>query len=228
MSMTEAGCGLSAGPRCALLNAGLVSYEDGLQLQKKAREMVSSGEWDGVLILLEHLPVITFGNSGGRENLRLTDDELTSQGVSVIATDRGGSITCHNPGQLVGYPVLNLEKWQKDVHLYVRQLEETLIRTLSEYGFRAGRKSRYTGVWLADEKIAAIGVSVRRWITGHGFALNIHNNLGLFNSIVPCGIREFGVTSMSDQGCKQAMAEVSGTIARQFSKTFQCELEPIK
>ncbi len=228
MSMTEPGFEWSAGPGCALLNAGLVSYEDGLQLQKKAREMVASREWDGVLILLEHLPVITVGNSGGWENLRMTDAELGLQGVSVVSTDRGGSITCHNPGQLVGYPVLNLEKWQKDVHWYVRLLEETLIGTLSEYGFRAGRKSRYTGVWLADEKIAAIGVSVRRWITGHGFALNINNNLGLFNSIVPCGIREFGVTNMAAQGCKQGMADVCGTITRQFSKTFQCKLEQIK
>lgn len=214
-------------PRCGLLPGGLVSYAEGLALQRRARELVSGGAWDGVLILLEHRPVITFGNSGGRENMLLPDAELGELGVEVVASDRGGSVTCHNPGQLVGYPVLNLEKWQKDVHWYVHALEELLIRTLAEYGLKAGRKSRYTGVWLTDEKIAAIGVSVRRWITGHGFALNVSNNLGLFDSIVPCGIREFGVTSLAVKGVQVTIGETAEAVQRQFQSVFKCEMEMI-
>jgi lipoyl(octanoyl) transferase len=209
------------------MKSGLVSYENGLVLQDRANTLVASGEWDGIVILLEHLPVVTVGNSGGENNLRLNALELSSIGINVVSTNRGGNITCHNPGQLIGYPVLNLSKWRKDVHWYVHMLEEVLIRTLEQYGLKAGRKARYSGAWLADEKIGAIGVSVRRWITGHGFALNIHNNLRLFESIVPCGISEFGVTNMLNNGLEVEMADVSETLVLQFNKVFQCELNEI-
>lgn len=225
--MPDNSCRTKVSRKCGLMKSGLVSYEDGLVLQDKAKNLVESGEWDGIVILLEHLPVITVGNGGGKENLRWNALELGAKGIAVTSTNRGGNITCHNPGQLIGYPVLNLGKWQKDVHWYVHMLEEMLIRTLAHYGFKAGRKSRYTGAWLADEKIAAIGVSVRRWITGHGFALNIHNNLGLFELIVPCGIAEFGVTNMINQGLVVGVADVGEIIATQFQKVFQCELNLI-
>ena len=222
--MSDYSCKTNVPRKCGLMKSGLVSYENGLVLQDRAITLVSSGEWDGIFILLEHLPVITFGNSGGKENVRLDPLELSSKGISVVSTNRGGNITCHNPGQLIGYPVLNLDKWKKDVHWYVRVLEEVLIQTLACYGLKAGRKARYTGAWLADDKIAAIGVSVRRWITGHGFALNIHNDLGLFESIVPSGISEFGVTNMISQGLDVDITNASETIATQFQKVFQCEL----
>jgi len=170
-----------------------------LLLQKQARGMVESGKYGGVLLLLEHLPVITAGRGGGKENLVASLSDLQSAGVEFIESDRGGNVTCHNPGQLVGYPVLDLSQWRQDVHWYVNRLEEVLIRTAAAYDLVAGRKARYTGVWIGNQKIAAIGVSVRRWITGHGFALNVQNDLELFQAIVPCGIEEFGVTSLQNR-----------------------------
>ncbi|MEI6213809.1 MAG: lipoyl(octanoyl) transferase LipB [Desulfuromonadales bacterium] len=214
--------------KCGFMEFGPVRYADGLTLQDEAQSRVASGEWDGIIILLQHTPVISFGNGGGKEHLCATNQQLESQGIEVVSAGRGGNVTCHNPGQLVGYPVLNLEKWQKDVHWYVNMLEEVLILTLAEYGLQTGRKARYSGVWTGDEKIAALGVSVRRWLTGHGFALNIRNNLKLFDSIVPCGISEFGVTSMLKKGFDVELDSVIGTCLRMFSLVFQCELQQMK
>jgi len=211
--------------KCRLLKVGRVSYDQGLALQIEARNLVSTGEWDGVLILLEHMPVITIGRGGGKDNLCISESELHAQGAYVVRTDRGGNITCHNPGQLVGYPILNLHKWKDDVHWYVRSLEEVLIRTLARYELHAGRKARYTGVWLEDEKIAAIGVSVKQWVTGHGFAFNINNNLELFHSIVPCGIQEFGVTSLQLAGIKDSVENVAAILVEEFASLFNCMLD---
>ena len=213
--------------RCGLMTPGLLDYEQGLALQDKARALIDSNDWDGVLILLEHFPVITVGTSGVEAHLSPTGtgDDKTA-GAPVIQVSRGGSVTCHNPGQLVAYPILNLNRWHTDVHWYVRTLEDVLIRTLAHYRLVAGRKARYTGVWLQDEKVAAIGVSVRRWITGHGFALNVNNDLRLFERIVPCGIREFGVTSLARQGLEASLADVADVVAGQFSACFDCELSP--
>lgn len=210
--------------KCGLFKTGPVSYEQGLLLQTEARVAVAAGEWDGILLLVEHLPVITFGRSGGEENLCTSAEVLTAQGVDIVFTDRGGNITCHNPGQIVGYPVLNLHKWKPDVHWYVHAIEEVIIKTLAYNGLRTGRKARYTGVWLEDEKIAAIGISVKQWVTGHGFALNVDNNLELFHTIMPCGIREFGVTSIAKAGIETSIVEMKDRIATEFSRVFQCEL----
>ena len=207
-----------------VIRPGLVSYQTGLELQQQARQRVAAAEFDGALILLEHQPVITAGRSGGRENLRASVAGLQSAGVAFVETDRGGNITCHNPGQLVGYPILNLSSWQEDVHWYVEQLEEVLIRTAARYGIVAGRKARYTGVWAGNRKLAAIGVSVRRWITGHGFALNVNNDLSLFQQIVPCGIAEFGVTSLQTAGVDVSVAEVAARIQTEFTALFEAEL----
>jgi lipoyl(octanoyl) transferase len=206
--------------RCLLLQPGLVSYDTGLILQNEARLLVEAGRYDGILILLEHPPVITIGRGGGDENLVAHPAWLKARGIALAHTDRGGNVTGHNPGQLVGYPIFDLAKWQPDVHWFVRNLEEALIRTLAGYGLAAGRKAKYTGVWLADEKIAAIGISVRRWITGHGFALNIANDLSLFDAIVPCGIREFGVTSLHSAGVPAALPEVAAALAAQIAAIF--------
>lgn len=186
--------------------------------------MVESGQYSGVLLLLEHHPVITVGRSGGRENLVVSFSELQAAGVEFIESDRGGNVTCHNPGQLVGYPVIDLSRWQQDVHWYVNQLEEVLIRTLKTYDIIAGRKAQYTGVWVGNRKIAAIGVSVRHWITGHGFALNVQNDLNLFRAIVPCGIQEFGVTNMEKQGALISLQEVARDLANQFSEVLVASL----
>lgn len=209
----------------ALWQPGIVSYTEGLRLQEKAREEVIAGKYDGVLMLLEHLPVITVGRSGGSSHLLVSPAWLQQQGIDYCETDRGGDITCHSPGQLVGYPIVNLSRWREDVHWYVNELEEVLIRTLSCYGISAGRKARYTGVWVDDCKIAAIGVSVRRWITGHGFALNGNNDLGLFSHVVPCGIGEFGVTRLQDSRVTVSLNELNRLVANMFQEIFDCQLE---
>ncbi len=213
--------------RCLLLQPGLVNYDTGLVLQNEARTLVESGRYDGILILIEHPAVVTIGRGGGDENLVAHPAWFKAHGVAVAHTDRGGNVTGHNPGQLVGYPIFDLAKWRQDVHWFVHTLEEALIRTLASYGLTAGRKAKYTGVWLADDKIAAIGVSVRRWITGHGFALNVANDLALFDAIVPCGIREFGVTSLQKAGVAATLPEVAAVLAAETAAVFDLEyIEP--
>ena len=208
-----------------VIRPGLVSYQEGLELQQQARQRVAGGDVAGVLILLEHQPVITTGRAGGKENLRTSLSGLQAERIEVVETNRGGNITCHNPGQLVGYPVLNLSRWQEDVHWYVEQLEEVLIRTVARYGIVAGRKARYTGVWAGNRKMAAIGVSVRNWITSHGFALNVNNDLALFQQIVPCGIEDFGVTSLQTAGVTATVTEVAAQIVTEFATVFAAELQ---
>ncbi len=209
--------------RCLLLQPGLVSYDTGLVLQREARARVAEGRYDGILLLLEHPPVITIGRGGGDGNLVAHPAMLKARGIALARTDRGGNITGHNPGQLVGYPIFDLAKWQPDVHWFVRALEEAIIRTLAGFGLTAGRKAKYTGVWLADDKIAAIGIAVRRWITGHGFALNVANDLSLFDAIVPCGIREFGVTSLERAGVAATVPEVAAALAGDLAAVFGLE-----
>ena len=207
------------------LQTGLVSYSAGLEMQSEARARVLAGDYSGALLLLEHHPVITTGRGGGRENLLMSAAQFAAMGVDLFESDRGGNVTCHNPGQLVGYPVLNLSCWREDVHWYVDRLEEVIIRALKHYGLVAGRKSRYTGVWVGNQKVAAIGVSVRRWITGHGFALNINNDLSLFRQIVPCGIHEFGVTSLAAQGVTVTWEEVAAVLGDVFAEVFDVTIQ---
>lgn len=210
-----------------LIRPGQVGYAEGLRLQQAARLTVEGGSVAGALLLLEHDPVITVGRGGGRENLILPSQDLEKMGIAVAETDRGGNITCHGPGQLVGYPVMNLSCWQEDVHWYVEQLEEVLIRSLRRVGLAAGRKAKYTGVWIGNQKIAAIGVSVRHWITGHGFALNVDNDLSLFGRIIPCGIQEFGVTSLQALGLQVEKAFMARLLVESFSEIFTADIKRI-
>ena len=202
------------------IQAGLVDYATGLTYQQQARTLVEQGDWDGIVLFLEHTPVITIGMHGGNSHLLAAPQWLSAHGVEVIHTNRGGDITCHNPGQLVCYPILNLKKWQADVHWYVRQLEECIIQTVKDFHIRAGRKAVYTGVWAGNRKIAALGIGVKHWITYHGTALNITNDLDLFSRIIPCGITEFGVTSMAKEGCKTTVDDVILHMMRHFSALF--------
>ncbi|HET9235333.1 MAG TPA: lipoyl(octanoyl) transferase LipB [Candidatus Eisenbacteria bacterium] len=176
---------------------GRVSYEEGLRLQEERVAGVQAGTLAEALFLLEHDPVLTLGRSSHSENIVASQSELLRLGIRVFECGRGGDVTYHGPGQLVGYPILNLSPDRKDVWKYVRGLEEALIRALADYGITAGRFERLTGVWVGQEKIAAIGVRVSRWVTSHGFALNVTTNLDHFRTIVPCGIRSYGVTSMA-------------------------------
>lgn len=178
---------------------GMIDYAQALSLQKKLWEDVVQNGLPGVLLLLEHPPVFTLGRSASRKHLLVGEEVLRQEGIKVYEVERGGDITYHGPGQIVGYPIVDLRFWRKDVHAFLRALEESLILFLRRFQVEGFRYPPHTGVWVNPdnpEKIAAIGVAVRRWVTYHGFALNISPNLAHFRYIVPCGIRDKGVTSL--------------------------------
>jgi len=178
---------------------GRVGYADGLAMQRALVEDRRAGRVDDLLLLLEHPHVLTLGVRGdrGRSHILAPQDLLDSRGVEVHETGRGGDITYHGPGQIVGYPILDLRPDRCDVHRYVRDLEEVLIRVAADFGVAASRVEGLTGVWVGRDKLAAIGVRIARWITSHGFALNVSTDLDYFNLIVPCGIADRGVTSLA-------------------------------
>lgn len=204
-----------------------VEYREAYERQKRLWSLRLSGEIPDSLLLLEHPPTFTLGKSGKLENLLLTKEELTQRGISLFFTDRGGDITYHGPGQLVVYPIIDLRSWGKDIHRYVRSLEEVVIRTLADFSMTAGRDEKHVGVWVGPEKIAAIGVGVRKWVTMHGLALNVNPNLEHFALINPCGILDKGVTSMTKLlGCQVPMEDVVERLARHFAEVFNARLEP--
>jgi len=179
------------------------------------------------LLLTEHYPVYTIGKGGTEAHLLVPSAELNRQGVEVFNTDRGGDITYHGPGQLVGYPILDLSRHYRDVHRYLRDLEEVLLRALADFGIAAGRNPGLTGVWVRQEKIAAIGVKVSRWITMHGFALNVHTDLGYFGKIIPCGIVNKGVTSMARVlGHPIDLPTVAERVVHHFGEVFSAAMIP--
>ena len=202
---------------------GLVPYADALALQRSLVEDRRAGRVDDLLLLVEHPHVLTLGvrGDGGRAHILVTEDALASRGVDVHETGRGGDITYHGPGQIVGYPIIDLSPDRRDVHRYVRDLETVLIRAAADYGIVAGRVEGLTGVWVENEKLAAIGVRIARWITSHGFAFNVTTDLDYFNLIVPCGIADRGVTSLARLlGRPVDTAEVESRIIEHFSNVF--------
>ena len=205
---------------CQAKLLGRVSYEDGLRLQREAVDECS-GTGREQLLLLEHPHVITLGRAGDATNILLDEPTLESLSVEVHHTGRGGDVTYHGPGQLVGYPIINLRPDRCDVHRYVRDLEEVLIRSISTYGVQGTRIGGLTGVWVGDRKIAAIGVRIARWITSHGFALNVNTDLSYFRTIVPCGITNRGVTSLSELlGQELRLDDVARVVAANFGEVF--------
>ena len=201
---------------------GTVPYADALALQQTLVERRRADDIPDQLLLLEHPHVITLGTASSTNHILVGDEERALLGIELFETGRGGDVTYHGPGQLVGYPIFNLKPDRCDLHQYVRDIEEALIRALAHFGLPCGRKAGLTGVWLADEKIAAIGVRVSSgWITSHGFALNVNTDLQFFDSIVPCGIRDHGVTSMQRAlGREVVMDEVCDNVAAQFAALF--------
>jgi lipoyl(octanoyl) transferase len=204
-----------------------VSYEDGLALQAELVEARRAGTIGNTLLLLEHPPVITLGvkTRQGPKHIVATDTELAAEGVTVHETGRGGDVTYHGPGQLVGYPIFDLNPDRRDVHKYVRDIEEVLIRALAPFGIEGRRVDGLTGVWVGasgrEEKIAAIGIRISRWITSHGFALNVATDLDHFKLIVPCGIVDRGVTSLSKHlGRPVSLREAEVAVVAAFAEVF--------
>jgi lipoate-protein ligase B len=204
---------------------GLTEFPQARDLQHRICELKRRGFREDVLILLEHPPTITLGRNGDWHHLLVSEETLSSRGVVRFAVDRGGDITFHGPGQLVGYPILRLERAERDVHRLMRNLEQSLIRTLSSYGIEAGREDRLTGVWTGAGKVAAMGIHISRWITRHGIALNVNTDLSYYDLIVPCGIVGKGVTSMhSLLGRSVDLEEVAGRFAADFGGVFSREI----
>jgi lipoyl(octanoyl) transferase len=203
---------------------GRVAYGDALDLQKRLVEQRKAGEIPDQLLLLEHPPVITLGvkTRDDRSHVVATPERLDHEGVEVFVSGRGGDVTYHGPGQLVGYPILDLRPDRCDVHRYVRDLEEVLIRAVAGFGIDSHRLPGLTGTWVGHEKLAAIGVRIARWVTSHGFALNVSTNLEHFGLIVPCGIADKGVTSLDKlSGRPIAMNDVENAVVEAFSLVFE-------
>ncbi|HEX6465484.1 MAG TPA: lipoyl(octanoyl) transferase LipB [Vicinamibacterales bacterium] len=214
---------------------GCVDYCEALDLQKNLVEQRKRGVIPDQLLLLEHPHVITLGvrNRSERSHVLASDEALAADGIQLFETGRGGDVTYHGPGQLVGYPIIDLKPDRCDVHRYVRDLEETLIRAVAAFGIRAVRIKGLTGIWVGASrdaaKLAAIGVRISRWVTSHGFALNVNTDLSRFGLIVPCGLGDKDVTSMERLlGHRVSMDEVAGAVARAFESVFAVELTYIK
>lgn len=202
---------------------GVIPYSEALALQRSLVEERREGRVPDLLLLLQHPPVITLGvkGDGGRSNVVADSLRLSALGVGISETGRGGDVTYHGPGQIVGYPILDLRPDRCDVHRYVRDLEEVMIRVCADYGVPAGRIQGLTGAWVGNDKIGAIGVRVSRWITSHGFAFNVSTDLGYFDLIVPCGIADRGVTSLQRVlGRSVNVANVEESLICHFAAVF--------
>ncbi len=206
---------------------GRVAYAEAVALQESIAADLKAGGGAERLLFLEHPPVITLGRNARETDVLLGREALVARGIAVERTNRGGQVTYHGPGQLVGYPILDLRPDRRDVGHYLRDLEEVLIRAVGRYGIAADRADRLTGVWAGGEKIAAIGVHLSRWVTTHGFALNVTTDLSHFGLIVPCGIRTHGVTSMARAlGRPVALEEVAAVVAEEFGAVFDRVMRP--
>lgn len=209
--------------KCELRRLGRIGYEEAFELQRQLVAARKQGSIPDQFLLLEHPHSITLGRNGHMENLLASEEVLRRSGISFHPTDRGGDITYHGPGQLVGYPILDLREWKRDVGAYARGLEQVLIDTLAEFGIEAGRIPKLTGVWVGERKIAALGVHLSRWVTSHGFALNVNTDLSYFQYIVPCGLTK-PVTSMAQLGVNTNLEDVSKIVAEHFGRVFDCEI----
>ncbi|WP_305044680.1 lipoyl(octanoyl) transferase LipB [Geoalkalibacter sp.] len=210
-------------PIFKVLRAGRLAYAGGLALQEQLIEQRLHGGPD-ILVLLEHEPTITLGRGADERHVLLDEDELKRRGIALHRVGRGGDVTWHGPGQMVAYPILHLDALGRDLHLYLRRLEDTLIGTLARFGVAGERRSGKTGVWVRGRKIAAIGVGVRRWVAWHGLSLNVAPDLEGFAAIVPCGLDGVALTSLSEEcGRNLAPADVEEALIASFAATFALE-----
>lgn len=206
---------------------GVIPYDEALAMQRQLVEERRAERIPDLLLLLQHPPVITLGvkGDGGRANIVATDARLAELGITIHETGRGGDVTYHGPGQIVGYPIVDLRPDRCDVHRYVRDLEEVMIRVCADYGVAAGRIKGLTGVWVGAEKIGAVGVRLSRWITSHGFAFNVSTDLDYFTLIVPCGISDRGVTSLERATRRRLrLHDVEDAVVRHFQEIFSCAM----
>jgi lipoyl(octanoyl) transferase len=204
---------------------GLVEYAAALELQRGRVAQRKAGAIPDTLLLLEHPHVYTLGRNARQENMLVSEEFLASRGAKVFHTDRGGDVTYHGPGQLVGYPILDLTRHRRDISWYMRSLEEVFIRTARDYGIEAGRSEGAAGVWVGNDKLTAMGVHLSRWVTSHGFALNVNTDLRFFEWIVPCGLQGKGVTSLAKLlGHPVEMEEVAERVVEHFGAVFGLEV----
>lgn len=201
-----------------------MGYAEAFAFQQERVAARKRGLIPDQFLVVEHPHVITMGRNGNDANLLASRDVLERTGIAFHETDRGGDVTYHGPGQVVGYPIFDLREWKRDVVAYVRALEQVLIDALGEFGIEAGRADGMTGVWVDGRKIAAIGVHISRWVTSHGFALNVNTDLSFFQYIVPCGLSK-PVTSMEAEGVKAAREEVIAALCRSFGKVYGREMK---
>ena len=210
---------------CVVYRLGLVGYREAYHLQRKLLHSRLDGDIVDALLLLEHPPTFTIGKSGKLENVLASQAQLAREGISLFFTDRGGDITYHGPGQLVAYPVIDLKNRNKDIHQCVHDLEEVVIRTLNDFSIDAHRDEDHAGVWIKGEEIAAIGLSIKRWITMHGIGLNVNPNLRHFSLINPCGFSDRKATSMAKLLSEDIpMEEVTHRLMAHFSDVFNCHI----
>ena len=210
---------------CVVVEAGSIAYDAAVGLQERLHEKVVSGGLPGALLLLEHPHVFTLGRRGRTDDVLVDEEELTALGAAVRHTDRGGEVTYHGPGQLVGYPIVDLRALAVSPLDYVRRLERVLIATLSDFGIRGESDDRPTGVWVGKAKIAAIGVRISRGVTTHGFALNVDPDLTYFDRIVPCGMPDVPVTSMAAAGASAEVADAARALTTHFAEIFGVDVE---
>ena len=209
-----------------VVQLGQISYAEGLKLQEELVSARKEHRIPDTLLLLEHAPVITLGRSAKRANVLASDELLAQRGVELFECNRGGDVTFHGPGQLVGYPIMDLRERERDAHVYLHSLEEVLIHTIRDFGIESGRDPSHAGVWVDNQEIAAIGLSLRKWITMHGFALNVNTDLKQFTLINPCGFTNRRATSISELvGREVSIDFVKERLLNHFAEVFHVELE---
>jgi lipoate-protein ligase B len=205
----------------SVFELGLIEYQEAHHLQRILHRQRVEGKIPDVLLLLEHPPTVTIGKSGALDNVLVSRERLTQEGMSLFFTDRGGDVTYHGPGQLVGYPIVDIRQRGKDLHSYIKKLEEVILRTLRDFSIDGDRDERHPGVWVKEEEIAAIGLSVRKWVSMHGFALNINIDLEHFSFINPCGFSDRRATSMSKiLGSLVPMRDAANSLISNFREVF--------
>lgn len=216
--------------RLLVVELGHLDFTEALGIQRAvSAARIAGAVPDDVLLLVEHPPVVTLGRSTKGDNLQISESLLAARGVQRFEIERGGDATFHGPGQLVGYPIVDLKQHTQDLHWYLRQVEEALIVALGRFGLQAGRVAKYTGVWIDDRKIASIGVHARDWVTRHGFALNVNTDLSYFDLFTPCGIADVVMTSTQRElgAAAPSLAEVQAQVAEAFATTFSLTVTPL-